>query len=235
MLADDLESERDILVCRSRAARVRIADSRYGAVVDLVTPAPGEPLSPAFKAKVGEMIGKGSLPAAAGLVAFSVDARPEYSADLRELGNRIIEAASRQEPARKVDTLSRLAEARSLRGLVDPAALYAETERCAPSGHETWGLAGTRDRLFPVLVTEDPGAALRALYKSAAANWGNAMGLLESGADPLTGAAGIPVAATLLDAVRRGLACMAPGGTAPPVVDGVRLDRLAGTTGERQP
>ena len=220
---------------RSGAARVRIADPRYGAVVDLVTPAPGEPLSPEFKGKVGDMIAAGSLPAAAGLVAFGADARPEYSAEIRELGNRIIEAAGREEPARKVDTLSRLAEARSLSGLIDPAALYAETEQCAPFRHETWGLAGARDRLFPVLVTEDPGAALRVLYRSAAASWGNAMGLLEAAADPLTSTAGTPVAATLLDAIRRGLACMAPGGAAPPVVDGVRLDRLAGTSGERQP
>ncbi|WP_165970326.1 hypothetical protein [Actinomadura sp. 6K520] len=219
---------------RSNAARVRIADPRYGAVVDLVTPAPGEPLSPEFKAKVGDMIGKGSLPAAAGLVAFAADARPEYSADLRALGNQIIEAASREDPARRVDALSRLAEARSLRGLVDPAALYSETEQSAPFRWETWALADVRARLFPVLVATDPGAALRALYQSAAASWGDAMGLLEAAAEPLTDAAGIEVAATLADAIRRGLACMAPGGTIPPVVDGVRLERLADSTEERQ-
>jgi hypothetical protein len=60
------------------------------------------------------------------------------------------------------------------------------------------------------------------------------MGLLEAAAEPLTDAAGIEVAATLADAIRRGLACMAPGGTIPPVVDGVRLERLADSTEERQ-
>jgi len=217
---------------RSSAARVRIADPRYGAVVDLVTPKPGEPLSPEFKAKIDDMIKKGQLPAAAGLVAFAADARPEYATDLCELGNQIIEAVGHKDPAWRADTLSRLVEAPSLRRLVDPAALYSETERSAPHGWETWALSDVRNRLFPVLVMEDPGAALRVLYGTAATSWGDTMGLLEAAAGPLTGLTGIEAPVALADAIRRGLACMAPGDTIPPVVDGVRLGRLSDSTRE---
>lgn len=55
------------------------------------------------------------------------------------------------------------------------------------------------------------------------------MELLERGADALIDALDTDLAATFGSAMARALACTSPDGTAPDVVDGVRLDRLVAT------
>lgn len=76
------------------------------------------------------------LPAAAGLLTFAAQTRPECAADLRRLGEKIVAATATSTPAGRVDTLARLTGAQALAGLVDPAAIFHEAERCSPDGWE---------------------------------------------------------------------------------------------------
>ncbi|NUK85228.1 ATP-binding protein [Streptomyces lunaelactis] len=212
-----------------QAPKVHIDDPIYAAAVDLVTPAPGAPLSPSFTRRLRGLLDTGPLPAAAELVAFAAEARPENRHELRELAVEII-ARARDGSAIGVDALAVLAASPALGDLVDPVGLVNEAERCTfgwPGEH--WIPGDVVARLFPVLLERAPAVALRRFYEVASANWSFAMSLLEHAADALIDAMDTDLAATLGSAMARGLACTSPEGTAPDAVDGVRLAQLVAT------
>ncbi|MFD4690145.1 hypothetical protein [Streptomyces sp. NPDC058463] len=210
--------------------KVRIDAPIYAAAVDLVTPAPGAAsLSPSFTRRLRGLLSTGPLPAAAGLVAFAAEARPENRDEIRALAAEVV-AKARDGSATGVDALAVLVASPVLGDLVDPVGLLHEAERCTfgwPGEH--WIPADVVVRLFPVLLERAPTVALRRFYGVVSADWAFAMELLERGADALIDALDTDLAATFGSAMARALACTSPDGTAPDVVDGVRLDRLVAT------
>ncbi|WP_089100190.1 ATP-binding protein [Streptomyces hyaluromycini] len=214
------------------APQVRLDDPVYAAAVDLVTPVPGAPLSPAFTRRLREMLDEGPLPAAAGLLAFAGEARQENRHELRELAAAVI-ARARDGSATGLDTLAILAESPLLGDLVDPVALLHEAERCefAWAG-ETWIPHDVVARLFPVLLERAPAVAMRTFYEVTSSDWPFAMSMLEHAPDVLIGTLDTDAVAVLGAAIAQGLACTSPEGVAPDVVDGVRLVRLAGGPGD---
>ncbi|MEV0113517.1 hypothetical protein AB0H77_09750 [Streptomyces sp. NPDC050844] len=212
-----------------RAATVRIDDPIYAAAIDLVTPAPGAPLSPAFTRRLRGMLDSGPLPAAAELLAFGAEARPENRNELRELAAEVVAKAG-DGSAIGLDALAALVAAPGIGELVDPVGLLREAERCefAWPG-ETWIPRDATARLFPALLERAPAVALRKFYEVTSTNWSFAMALLEHAPDALLDAWDADAGATLGAAIARGLACTSPRGTAPDVVDGVRLGQLAAT------
>ncbi|RSN50762.1 hypothetical protein DMH12_24155 [Streptomyces sp. WAC 04229] len=226
---------REVPGYRFRAPRVRMDDPVYTAAVDLVTPAPGAPLSPAFTRRLRGMLDDGPLPAAAGLLAFAGEARPENRHELRELAAEVI-ARTRDGSAIGLDTLAILAQSPVLGDLVDPVAVLHETERCKLAwAGETWIPHDVVARLFPVLLERAPSVAMRTFYDVTSSDWSYAMSMLEHAADALIGELGADAVAVLGAAIARGLACTSPEGMAPDVVDGVRQARLAGGPGDRRP
>ncbi|MFF1276075.1 hypothetical protein ACFVZC_22160 [Streptomyces marokkonensis] len=220
---------------RAEPSRVRFEDPVYAAAVDLVTPPPGAPLSSAFTRRVRTMLVDGPLPAAADLLVFAAEVRPEHERELRELGEEVVATAG-DGSALGVDALATLAASPLLGDLVDPVDLLHEAGRCTLGWPgEEWIPADAVVRLFPVLLERAPGVALRRFYDVASTDWSFAMALLERAPDAVTGALGTGAAATLGSAVARGLACTSPTGAAPDVVDGVRLARLATTAGAGRP
>ncbi|MFH0522234.1 hypothetical protein ACHBTE_34380 [Streptomyces sp. M41] len=217
---------------RSRVRQVVIENPVYAAAVDLVTPAPGAPLSSAFTRRVRDMLTEGPLPAAAQLLAFAAEARPEHRLELRELAAQLIARAD-DGSASGVDALASLAAAPLLGDLVDPVALVDRAERCTfrwPGEH--WIPRDVVARLFPVLLERAPDAALRKFYEVASTDWGFAMSLLDHATDALIAALGPEAATELTSAVTHGLTCTSPDGTAPRVVDGVRpADLVTGGAG----
>lgn len=212
-----------------RAATVRIDDPIYAAAIDLVTPPPGAPLSPAFARRLRGMLDSGPLPAAAELLAFGAEARPENRNELRELAAEVVAKAG-DGSAIGLDALAALVAAPGIGELVDPVGLLREAERCefAWPG-ETWIPRDATARLFPALLDRAPAVALRKFYEVTSTNWSFAMALLEHVPDALLDAWDADAGATLGVAIARGLACTSPRGTAPEVVDGVRLGQLAAT------
>ncbi|WP_167828896.1 hypothetical protein [Streptomyces sp. MZ04] len=212
-----------------RPATVRIDDPIYAAAIDLVTPAPGAPLSPAFARRLRGMLDSGPLPAAAELLAFGAEARPENRQELGELAAEVVAKAG-DGSAIGLDALAALVASPVIGELVDPVGLLREAERCefAWPG-ETWIPRDATARLFPALLERAPAVALRKFYEVTSTNWSFAMALLEHVPDALLDAWGADAGATLGAAIARGLACTSPQGTAPEVVDGVRLARLAAT------
>ncbi|MEV8021699.1 hypothetical protein AB0O76_36300 [Streptomyces sp. NPDC086554] len=219
-----------------RAASVRIDDPIYAAAIDLVTPAPGAPLSPAFARRLRGMLDSGPLPAAAELLAFGAEARPENRNELRELAAEIVAKAG-DGSAIGLDALAALVAAPVIGELIDPVGLLREAERCefAWPG-ETWIPRDATARLFPALLERAPAVALRKFYEVTSTNWSFAMALLEHVPDALIDAWDADAGATLGAAIARGLACTSPQGTAPEVVDGIRPAQLAatGTTDRRR-
>ncbi|MEU0815218.1 hypothetical protein [Streptomyces mirabilis] len=215
-----------------RTPTVRIENPVYAAAIDLVTPAPGAPLSPAFIRRLHGMLDTGPLPAAAELLAFAAEVRPENRNALRDLAAEVI-AKARDGSAIGVDTLAILAVSPVLGGLVDPVDLLGEADRCtfAWPGEE-WIPRDVVARLFPVLLEHASAVALRKFYEVASKDWSFAMSLLEHASDAVTGALDADAAATIGSAIARGLACTSPEGTAPDVVDGVRLAGLVAVGGE---
>ncbi|MFE6681410.1 hypothetical protein [Streptomyces sp. NPDC057729] len=212
-----------------RASRVRIEDPVYAAAVDLVTPAPGAPLNPAFARRLKEMVDAGPLPAAAELLAFAVDVRPENRDALRELAAEVV---VRAEPgtATGADALSVLAASPAFGDLVEPVALLREAAGASFGWQDgASNLGDVRTRLFPVLLRSAPAVALQEFYEAASRNWSLTMSLLEHEPDALRDALGDDALAVLGSAMARGLACTSPENTAPEVVDGVRLARLVAT------
>ncbi|MBM9620223.1 hypothetical protein [Streptomyces zhihengii] len=221
-----------------RAPAARIDDPIYAAAVDLVTPAPDAALSPSFTRRLRGLLESGTLPAAAELLAFGAQARPENRAELRELAAEVI-ARARDGSALGVDALTALAVSPALGDLLDPVALLHEAERCTlawPGEH--WIPGDAVARLFPVLLARAPAVALRRFYDVTSANWSFGMSLLEHAPDALLEALDTDAAATLAASVTRALACTSPDGTAPAIVDGVHLPHLAATSrspGRRAP
>jgi hypothetical protein len=212
---------------RIRAPRVRLDNPVYAAAVDLVRPAPGAPLSPSFSERLRKLLDTGPLPAAAELLAFAAEARPENRPELRELAAEAVTKAREDGSATGVDALAALAASPVLGDLVDPVGLLREAERCeVPLPLHAWIPNDVVARLFPVLLERTPTVALRKFYQVASERWSFAMMLLEHAPDVLIEALGAGAAATLGSAVARGLACTSPEGAAPDVVDGVRLGQL---------
>ncbi|WP_187283160.1 ATP-binding protein [Streptomyces sp. t39] len=210
-----------------RAPTARIDDPIYAAAADLVTPPPGAALSPSFIRRLRGLLDKGPLPAAAELLAFGAEARPENRPELRELAAEVITRA-RDGSAVGVDALTVLAVSPDLGDLLDPVAVLHEAERCTPAWPgEHWIPGDAVARLFPVLLDRAPAAALRRFYEVTSANWSFGTALLEHAPDALLEALDTDAAAALASAVTRALACTSPDGTAPAIVDGVRLTDLA--------
>ncbi|MEU2738211.1 ATP-binding protein [Streptomyces sp. NPDC007095] len=220
---------REVPKRRIRTPKVRLDNPVYAAAVDLVRPAPGAPLSPSFIERLRKLLDAGTLPAAAELLAFAADVRPENRHTLRELATEVIAKAG-DGSALGVDALAALAVSPVLGDLVDPVGLLREAERCDPRyPFYEWIPRHVVVRLFPVLLERAPAVALRKFYESASGDWSSAMWLLEHAPDALLKALGTGAAATLGSAIDRGLACTSPEGVAPDVVDGVRLAQLVAT------
>ncbi|MFI6722804.1 hypothetical protein [Streptomyces atratus] len=222
---------REVPGYRAKARRVRFEDPVYAAAVDLVTPEPGAPLSPAFTRRVRKMLTDGPLPAAADLLVFAAEARPEHERELLELGEEVVTTAG-DGSAIGADALATLAASPLLGDLVDPVALLREASRCTFSWPgENWIPGDVVARLFPVLLERAPSVALRKFYEVTSKNWSFAMSLLEHAPDAVIEALDADAPATLGSAIARGLACTSAEGRAPDVVDGVRLGRLVATGG----
>jgi energy-coupling factor transporter ATP-binding protein EcfA2 len=222
---------REVPGYRRKPWPTRIEDPVYAAAVDLVTPEPGAPLSSAFVRRIRKMLDDGPIPAAADLLVYAADVRPEHERELRELGEEAVATAD-DGSALGADALATLAASPLLGDLVDPVALLAEVDTC------TFGWPGERwiprnvvARLFPVLLERAPAVALHKFYEVASKDWSFAMSLLEHAPDAVMDALDTDAAATLGSAIARGLACTSPTGTAPDVVDGVRLAQLVATAG----
>jgi len=212
---------------RSAASQVRIGDPIYGAFVDLVTPEPGSPLSRAFDRKIGDLAADHKLPAAAELVAFAAEVRPDARADLQQTTARLIAAASRDTPAQRVDALSRLVAAPGLAGLVDPVRLLHDAEHCEPDQWEGKTVShNAQARLFTVLLSQNPEVALDSLYRAVSRDWPLATLLLERATAQLHALLGDAAAGHIASAMQRGLVCMGDG-EPPEIVDGVRIKQLA--------
>ncbi|MFD6326346.1 hypothetical protein ACFWOL_26570 [Streptomyces sp. NPDC058442] len=214
---------------RAKALRIRIENPVYAAAVDLVTPKPGAPLSADFVQRIRKMLTDGPLPAAADLLVFAAEVRPEHERELRELAEEVVAEAD-DGSALGVDALATMADSPLLGDLVDPVDLLREAGRCTQRWPgESWIPGSAVARLFPVLLARAPAVALRRYYDVASKNWSFAMSLLEHAQDAVIDALDDDAAATLGSAIARGLACTSPTGTAPDVVDGVRLAELVAT------
>ncbi|MGV9352596.1 hypothetical protein [Streptomyces misionensis] len=214
---------------RPRASRIRFDDPVYDAAMDLVTPAPGAPLSSGFTRRIRTLLVDGPVPAAADLLVFAAEARPEHERELRALAEELVETAD-DGTTLGVDALSTLATSPLLGDLVDPVEILREAGRCVSRWPgEEWIPGYVRFRLFPVLLERAPRDALHQFYKATSENWSSAMALLEHAPSTVIDALGADAPATLGSAVARGLACTSPSGTAPDVVDGVRLAQLVAT------
>ncbi|MET7892012.1 hypothetical protein [Streptomyces mirabilis] len=221
---------REVPKRRIRTPRVRIEDPIYAAAVDLVRPAPGAPLSPSFIERLRKLLDAGTLPAAAELLAFAAETRPENRHKIRELAAEVVTKAWEEGSAIGVDALAALAVSPVLGDLVDPVGLLTEAERCVVRlPLDAWIPNDVVARLFPVLLERAPAVALCKFYEVASKRWSFAMMLLERASDALIEALGADVAATLGSAIARGLACTSPEGEVPDVVDGVRLAQLVAT------
>lgn len=186
-----------------RAPGVRIDDPVYAAAIDVLTPAPGAPLSPAFVRRLRGMLDTGPLPAVAELLVFAGETRPENRHELRELAAEFLVRAG-DGSAIGLDALAALAASPVLGDLVDPVGLLREAERCefAWPG-ETWIPRDATARLFPALLERAPAAALRKFYEVTSTNWSFAMALLPRGPGPARDDAGHrPVRSAHLELVR---------------------------------
>ncbi|MFD0429940.1 hypothetical protein ACFQ60_27265 [Streptomyces zhihengii] len=126
-----------------RAPAARIDDPIYAAAVDLVTPAPDAALSPSFTRRLRGLLESGTLPAAAELLAFGAQARPENRAELRELAAEVI-ARARDGSALGVDALTALA-------VSPPSATYWTRSPCCtrPNAAPSPGRASTGSPATP--------------------------------------------------------------------------------------
>ena len=206
--------------------RPQISDVRYAAVIDLVTPGPGEPLSAKFTTKVESLIGQGKLAAVGGLLAFCTKVRPDYLQELRGLAERTAAAAESVSPASRVQTLSLLVSCPAFAGLpsLDPVRVLRMYEQCKPDGHDFFGFPGVPARLFPALLARHPDIALAQLYR---AGWGFSMSLLESAVSAPAAGISADLASPLASAIQRALRCVARDGSTPKTFDGVDIERLA--------
>ncbi|MEY9893533.1 hypothetical protein ABIA35_004464 [Catenulispora sp. MAP12-49] len=212
---------------RSSLGNLQLSEPVYAAAVDLLRPTPGASLPPAFVRRIRAMVGKGPLPAAAGLVAFAAEVKPACEHELVELCSEIIAATREITPARRLDTLVILATSPLLGGVVDPVELLHEAERCeAASKDEARIPSDVISRLFPLLLYRNPDVALRALYSAA---WMRATAMLEYAAEALTDVLGVNAAGALASAISRGRDCTSLGGAPPDVVGGVNLAQLIAT------
>jgi hypothetical protein len=208
---------------RSAVPGTRIGDPIYAAVVELMTPAPGARLTSAFGTKINDLIEDDLFCAAAGLVAFAAEVRPEYTTELGELADRIADATATTRPATRVDALSILAAAPGMDEVIDPILVIEEADRCAPLPPENWIPARARARVFPKLLAKHPDVALRQLYQAVSTRWEYAMEILENAIEPMRAMFGADTARTLASTVQRGLECMARDDAIPLTVDGVYL------------
>ena len=195
----------------------------YAAAAELVTPAHGETLTPAFVARIRGLLAEDMVVAAAQLVAYAADIRPAAAVELRELCSAVIAATARTSPATRVDALARLALPPALAGVVDPAEVLREAARPGVlTAWEPWVPQRVRHTLFPLLLAQDLPVALRGLYDAVADDWEEAMALLEHGADQLLSALGPDAVAVLHTTIQRALRCTSADLTAPDLVDGLR-------------
>lgn len=192
-------------------------DARYAAFVDLAV---AESVEPSFIQRIRGVLDGLQLPAAAALVAFAAKMSPAGDAGIRDLCGEIITATENSSLATRAATLLHFAISPALSDLVDPAELFAEALRLPTRWVDNEEVI---NGLFPVLLTKQPKIALRLLYNAVEQNWDHAMALLEHGAKAIVNALGTDAATILHGAIRRALECTSSDGTAPVVVDGVRL------------
>ncbi|MER5944555.1 hypothetical protein ABT127_00680 [Streptomyces sp. NPDC001904] len=225
---------RDVPGHRATPSRIRFDDPVYDAAMELVTPEPGAPLSSGFTRRIRKLLVDGPVPAAADLLAFAAEARPEHERELRELAEELVDTAD-DGSTLGVDALSTLATSPLLGDLVDPVDILRAAGRCVSRWPgEEWIPGYMKFRLFPVLLERAPREALRTFYEAASGNWSSAMALLEHAPGSVIDALGTDAPAVLGSAVARGLVCTSPSGTAPDVVDGVRLTALVATAAREE-
>lgn len=207
--------------------RMRIEDPIYATAMECVAPTEDGLPGPAFAAGIRRVLADRNVAAAAGLLAFAAEIRPELRDLLLNLGKETIAAADDLEGADRVDALTYLAAAPILADLVDPVALFEETERKEFSIYGKQALVdAAAARLYPALLRRSPSTALQALYDAATVRWSHAMTLLEKAIDDLQATFGAELAARLATPLERGLACVAADGSAPEAANGVSFRRL---------
>jgi hypothetical protein len=208
-------------------SRVRIEDPIYATAMELVAPTDNGLPGPAFAGGIRRVLADGHTAAAAGLLAFAAEIRPELRDLLLSLGKETIAAADEREGADRIDALAYLAGAPILGDLVDPVALFEDTKR---KEFEIYGKQELVDaaaaRLYPALLRSSPSAAMQALYDAATVRWSYAMVLIESAIEDLQAVFGSELAVCLATPLERGLACVAADGSAPEVANGVSFRRL---------
>ncbi|WP_405676431.1 hypothetical protein OG292_17430 [Streptomyces sp. NBC_01511] len=154
---------REVPGYRAKASRIRFDDPVYDAAMDLVTPAPGAPLSSGFTRRTRELLVDGPVPAAADLLVFAAEARPEHERELSELAEELVETAD-DGSTLGVDALSTLATSPLLGDLVDPVDILREADRCVSRWPgEEWIPGYVVFRLFPVLLERAEGRVAQAL------------------------------------------------------------------------
>jgi hypothetical protein len=207
--------------------RVKIEDPIYATAMDLVAPTRDGTLSPAFAEGIRHLLTHERAAAAATLLAFAAEIRPEAERTLKGLAQEAITAARGLNLAARIEVLSHLASAPVLAELLDLAELFDEAERAAPTSDSDIGLVEAAIiRLFPALLQRSPSTAMRAFYQATSTHWTRSMALLESAIGELLELFGPPLAERIAGPVQQGLACVSADGAAPPSACGVSFTGL---------
>jgi len=207
--------------------RVKIEDRIYATAMDLAAPTRDGTLSPAFAEGIRHLLTHERASAAATLLAFAAEIRPEAAHTLQGLAQEAITAARGLDLAARIEVLSHLASAAVLAELLDIAELFDEAERAAPASDSDIDLVEAAIvRLFPALLQRSPSAAMRAFYQATSTQWDRSMALLESAVGELLELFGPQFAERIAGPVQQGLACVSADGAAPPSAGGVSFARL---------
>jgi hypothetical protein len=207
--------------------RVWIDDPIYATAVDLTTPARGGVLSPAFAEGIRNLLTDERPAAAAALLAFAAEVRPESEHTLRGLAQETVRAARALDPAARIEALSHLASAPALAEVLDLAELFNEAERAAPAADSDIDLVQAAIiRLFPALLQRSPSVAMSAFYQAVSTQWSRSMSFLESVSGELLQLFGPQFAEQIARPVQQGLACVSADGAAPPTACRVSFTRL---------
>jgi hypothetical protein len=204
------------------ALPLEIDDPLYAAFVALLATTTGEPVR-TFVQRLHDLLDGPRLPAAASLAALAAQKPIGRSLEIRDLCTDIHAATQDCPPATRVVTLLPFAVSPGHTGMVDAAALLAETRTLGKSPWERIEYDEVLAGLFPVLLVRYPADALRVLYDAVEENWDRAMALLEHSAATLVDALGVGTAELLHGTIVRALECTSRDAAAPPAVDGVRF------------
>jgi tetratricopeptide (TPR) repeat protein len=204
--------------------RIKIQDPIYATAMDLVAPTSDGALSPTFEAGIRRLLTRYRVAAAAEMLEFAAEIRPEAEPALLRLAEETIAATEGMQLVDRIDALSHLASSPILGELLDPADLIDEAQWTVLSGSRLMDAAVAR--LFPVLLRRSPSAAMRGFYQVASARWSHSMSLLESSVGQLLEIYGLDIAERVAWPVQQALGCVAADGKPPESADGVSFASL---------